>query len=678
MGKSRKGDGVGDDISPILQQNEKELRFGADQGMRISTEPVFSKPNGRIIGELGNYFKNSIEERIKVDSCEQSLWFSFFFDGTGNNMDADSGTLKHSNVAKLFRAHEKDNINTGKYRIYIPGVGTYFKEISDKGGGMLGGSSGDMGERRIKWAFQEFDLRIKKHIARAGNLNNAILEVNISVFGFSRGAALARAFINRFVKKSCRQDRDGIWRLVQGGCKIRIRFMGLFDTVASVGLAMSANTTNVIGALINSHKLIINKRLENATLRASWLAYGSNGERDKGIGTDPAPGSFNGHPAWGGDMFIPHMVEEVRHFVAAHEIRNSFPLDSISVLNGGVINKPVNFFETVYPGVHSDVGGSYRPGEGGRSEISKLKLGLIPLIDMYGFALKKGIPLLPETAWKAENRKDFELGDDLFKVYSYYISKVSKSSILGIIVNSHMGLYYSWRFSCIRRKERGWHSESTRITKNEKVFSSEKIMLDEEIKRLKLLDRVAREEVQVHLQNRRPNLGLFSQISLENEKQKLVKNEEKLAQAIQRQRVTQDELLRAEARLYALPKTAALNNMIDLYDKQLLLDAQAIYRLYSHPFHGRKTTREGLRPHYKAMMDAYENEYIRDKGLKDELIIDFFDNYVHDSLAGFAKDATLLSDPRVIYIGADEKYQYAQSVEPAHGEAAAPDERRIA
>ena len=90
MGKSRKGDGVGDNISPILQHNEKELRFGADQGMRISTEPVFSRPNGRIIGELGNYFKNSIEEKIKVDSCEQSLWFSFFFDGTGNNMDADT------------------------------------------------------------------------------------------------------------------------------------------------------------------------------------------------------------------------------------------------------------------------------------------------------------------------------------------------------------------------------------------------------------------------------------------------------------------------------------------------------------------------------------------------------------------------------------------------------------
>jgi hypothetical protein len=32
-------------------------------------------------------------------------------------------------------------------------------------------------------------------------------------------------------------------------------------------------------------------------------------------------------------MRIPQMVEEVRHFVAAHEVRNSFPLESISFLD---------------------------------------------------------------------------------------------------------------------------------------------------------------------------------------------------------------------------------------------------------------------------------------------------------------------------------------------------------
>ena len=68
---------------------------------------------------------------------------------------------------------------------------------------------------------------------------------------------------------------------------------------------------------------------------------------------------------------------------------------------------------------------------------------------------------------------------------------------------------------------------------------------------------------------------------------------------------------------------------------------------------------EDLRPHYKALIEAYENEFEKNNGLKDEAVISFFDNYVHDSLAGFGGDATLPSDPRVVYLGGDEKYQYA-------------------
>jgi hypothetical protein len=75
---------------------------------------------------------------------------------------------------------------------------------------------------------------------------------------------------------------------------------------------------------------------------------------------------------------------------------------------------------------------------------------------------------------------------------------------------------------------------------------------------------------------------------------------------------------------------------------------------------GGSKRRTDLRPHYKVLLEAYENEFEKKNGLKDESIISFFDNYVHDSLAGFAKDATLPSDPRVVYLGGDEKYKYAR------------------
>ena len=108
----------------------------------------------------------------------------------------------------------------------------------------------------------------------------------------------------------------------------------------------------------------------------------------------------------------------------------------------------------------------------------------------------------------------------------------------------------------------------------------------------------------------------------------------------------------------------SLQSYLDFYDQQLVKDAESIYRRM-HPA-GRESKSTSianggnLRPHYRALVTAYENEFIHNKGLQDEKLIDFFDTYVHDSLAGFAKDATLPSDPRVIYVGGDEKFKYAQ------------------
>src|SRR5690348_1888446 len=37
----------------------------------------------------------------------QGLTVTFFFDGTGNNLDADIGTGEHSNVARLYQSHRE-------------------------------------------------------------------------------------------------------------------------------------------------------------------------------------------------------------------------------------------------------------------------------------------------------------------------------------------------------------------------------------------------------------------------------------------------------------------------------------------------------------------------------------------------------------------------------------------
>lgn len=441
MEKNQLNNTVGDTIAPAQRQDAESLRLAVDQARKIQADAApLPAPVSKIVS-LAAGMRNTAESKGVPGHCVQKLWFSFFFDGTGNNLDADLGTVKHSNVAKLYRVHPADDPVEGMYRIYIPGVGTYCKEAGDDGGGMLGNACGDKGEERLKWASDLFDEKMKIHIARARNPTNAIVEINIAAFGFSRGAALARAFIHRFVESRCVQDDKRNWRSLSGRYITRIRFMGLFDTVASVGAPMAANTTGLIDSAIGV-KRIIRSRLHDSgysDTRPQRLAFAENGR----AGADPAPGKYNGHAGWGDDMQIPEMVEEVRHFVAAHEIRNSFPLDSVSILEKGLFKKPAWFFETVYPGVHSDVGGSYRPGEGGRSDSSEQKLGIIPLVDMYTLAIAKGIPFLPKTAWKKENKDDFKLSFELSKNYVYYLSKITNAGNLGDIFNAHMGHYYA-------------------------------------------------------------------------------------------------------------------------------------------------------------------------------------------------------------------------------------------
>jgi uncharacterized protein (DUF2235 family) len=673
MTKSPTNNSVGDTVAPAQRQNAESLRCAVDQALHIGADGA---PKPAAVSKTGSYAaasRNDSQTNGRPGTCVQTLWFSFFFDGTGNNMTADVGSLKHSNVARLFRAMPENNSDIGRYSFYIPGVGTYCRDAADDGGGFRGYGFGDKGAERLKWAFDLFDENMKTHISRAYSPLNAIVEVNLAAFGFSRGAALARAFIHRFAAL-CVQDDKGNWRLQKGKYIIRIRFMGLFDTVASVGPPMATNTTGVIDVALGV-SYVIRSRLSDAAYsntRPQKLAFAENAR----AGADPAPGKYNGHSSWGDDMRIPEMVEEVRHFVAAHEIRNSFPLESVSILEKGRITRPIQFFETVYPGVHSDVGGSYRPGEGGRSDLSEDKLGLIPLADMYMHAIVKGVPLLPKDAWEDLNFKDFRVDKLVVDAYRYYLSRVPAASTLGDLFNAHLALYYAWRFRAIRRKENGDHTDANHINKNAAVFTNEKPGLEKDISALEVENDLALKKLCIATQQRQTfkegNLSGSPKLT-----EGLVLFDQNVVSAQRECEFTKDKLLRAKAKLDALPNDTGLQYSLEMYDKQLLQDARAIHAVYSQPQFGGAAADSGirkkLRPHYKAMMTAYENEYDLGPGKKglvgltDKTIIDFFDRYVHDSLAGFAKDATLPSDPRAIYLGGSEKYAYA-SLDKADGD----------
>ena len=74
---------------------------------------------------------------LDAGNCEAMLNIGLFFDGTNNNIKTDKPKLGHSNVARLADAYLEDKPN-GWYRQYIPGVGTPFPEIGEMGTSTLG------------------------------------------------------------------------------------------------------------------------------------------------------------------------------------------------------------------------------------------------------------------------------------------------------------------------------------------------------------------------------------------------------------------------------------------------------------------------------------------------------------------------------------------------------------
>jgi hypothetical protein len=402
-------------------------------------------------------------------SCEKVVWMGVFFDGTNNNMDRDSVDRSHSNVAVLFNTY-LDSPETGYYRYYIPGLGTPFPEIgenkeSDEGKAFAAGGAArihyamiqvyntvhravfddeplvsaenariavtsvqnglkttwQLGDSKRNAYFKDLDERLSSALA---GKRPKIKLLNLAVFGFSRGSAEARAFCN-WLTECCSKENGGYTLC---GVPIRFQFLGIFDTVASVGLADSS-------------------------------------------------GVASGFLDWAdGSMGIPSAIERCVHFAAAHEIRKSFPL---STSRDGR-KYPENCTEVVYPGAHCDVGGGYSPGDqgkatGGRSHL----LSQVPLVKMYLESQRSGVPMLSvdELGRDADRQtiNDLQISPELAKRFQEYAewSKVPSETVENVLF-AHMRLYWRWRLRAGKRFEELKSFKAANEQDKEDLTASEK------------------------------------------------------------------------------------------------------------------------------------------------------------------------------------------------------------
>lgn len=297
--------------------------------------------------QLGAYTpKNNITEYLDIN-------LGIFFDGTKNSKtntnerlantsnfqkygkDDDESSYYNdwSNVARLWDNYDKAS------SLYIEGIGTEDQKSDSTIGYAFG--SGDTGIRgKVRIACEKIVSEKLSRILMA-NRSKKLRSITFDVFGFSRGAAAARNFVYEIGKSEYKPsviveprsgtvskfDSDGKptdaqvlpacghlgLMCEQAGFKIKpnqikVRFLGIFDTVSSYSKYISAmpNFNDVDELHLNE------------------------------IGR----------------------AQTVIHFIAENEHRQNFSLTKVTMGK-----------EKSFPGVHSDVGGSYDTGPEVKEEL---------------------------------------------------------------------------------------------------------------------------------------------------------------------------------------------------------------------------------------------------------------------------------------------------------------------
>ncbi|MFM0522589.1 MULTISPECIES: T6SS phospholipase effector Tle1-like catalytic domain-containing protein [Caballeronia] len=312
-------------------------------------------------------------------SCPLTLHVTLFFDGTNNNDAEDNGVwrdskvLTHTNVARLFNA-AIDAPEDGVFAWYVPGVGTPFEKI---------------GENVYTTGGKAMAAGFDNRWVDEGRRPQTVRQIYVNVIGFSRGAAAARAFVHKLINEWAPDGKIGPGT-GQSALPYTVNFMGLFDTVAAVGLPDATRSMFNFGAAGHSSLPWI--------FQLNGTAFAANGA-----------------------MNIPTEVRCCYHAFSIHEQRMAFALDSIRM---GENYGSGNRVEVAYPGVHSDVGGGYGPGEQGKAcgsdgkGLDSCKLSQIPLHDMYIAALNAGVPLNTSDAMPALAKNDFKIDPTTIKTFN--------------------------------------------------------------------------------------------------------------------------------------------------------------------------------------------------------------------------------------------------------------------
>lgn len=292
---------------------------------------------------------------FKAKTKERNVFI--FMDGTWNDENGKQGSGLVTNVFKLYGSLEEDSET--QISRYFRGIGND-DDYNFWGNYICGGTGRD--EKRIR-------DEAYATIAREYHPGD-----RIHIFGFSRGAASARMLANQLYKEGIPEKIKVIWQTVANRTtrniedrfvryissgkkhKIDIEFLGVWDTVGAFGIPI-----NILGIPF-----------------ARWNLFK--------------------------DMHIAKTVKKAVHCVCMDETRNAYVP---TLMN----NKPGVVEEVWFPGVHSDIGGSYKEDA----------LGKISLEFMVNRLKKHSKKYKVKIKFKKEVLKSYmEIGDEEEFVFHFF------------------------------------------------------------------------------------------------------------------------------------------------------------------------------------------------------------------------------------------------------------------
>ncbi len=252
--------------------------------------------------------------KMLIEQCKE-LGYEEYSEGRFKAAPDSSFGNSASNVVHLYRLYPDNTTDgllpgsdTAFVKVYVEGIGTRSGgKDSTYGQGFGQGETGVVA--RVNSAPDLIRIQLQEFVVI--NPMTAIKNIEIDIFGFSRGAAAARHCANEFLKpkrgifsETLKAGRLGVLSGFDPVADVSLHFIGLFDTVAAIADPLRANIN-----ITDAHNPGVNLYLP------------------------------------------PGCARKVLQLTARDEIRLNFALNSVKD----------DHQEIVLPGVHSDIGGGYLP-----------------------------------------------------------------------------------------------------------------------------------------------------------------------------------------------------------------------------------------------------------------------------------------------------------------------------